>query len=62
MAEAISANDARRKVALGEALLVCAYSKPEKCRDMGVRDARPLAEFQAQKRSLGNREVFFICG
>ena len=61
MAHELSATEAKREVAQNAAMLVCAYADAEKCKELGAPGAQPLGEFQAQKSSMGEREVIFIC-
>jgi hypothetical protein len=54
--------EARRDVASGKALLVCAYEDEEKCRRYGVAGALSFTEWQAQAAaSPRDREVVFYC-
>jgi rhodanese-related sulfurtransferase len=60
--ERISAEDARRKVQGGEALLVCAYDDEAKCGSMKLEGALTLREFRGTLPSLPkDREIIFYC-
>ncbi len=60
--ERISAEDARRAVTSGRALLVCAYEDDAKCRQMALDGAISLSEFKSQEGGLGTeREIVFYC-
>ncbi len=48
MAARITAQQARRLVDAGQALLVCAYDDEQKCRDAGVSGALTHREFIAR--------------
>lgn len=62
MAEAqrIEAENARRKVVSGDALLVCAYEDEEKCRAFGIEEALSLDQLQARDVDR-DREIVFFC-
>jgi hypothetical protein len=56
----ISAQEARKKVQAGEALLVCAYEDEEKFRKMHLEDAISLTEFRKRVDSLSReQEIIF---
>jgi hypothetical protein len=58
----ISAEDARRKVQSGQALLVCAYEDEAKCGSMRLEGAMTLAEFKREMASLPkDREIILYC-
>ena len=58
----ISASDARREVAAGRALLVCAYDDAAKCAPVSGK-ALPLDQFRARLGTLpASQQIFFICG
>jgi hypothetical protein len=58
----ISAEEARRAVTSGNALLVCAYEQDEKCSQIALEGAIPLSQFERQAASLPKeREVIFFC-
>jgi hypothetical protein len=60
--ERISAEDARRKVQSGEALLVCAYEDESKCAGIRLEGALSLREFRSMLPSLPkDRETIFYC-
>ncbi len=48
----ISAEEARKKVTSGEALLVCAYEDEEKFKKTHLRDAISLREFRTRLPAL----------
>jgi hypothetical protein len=56
----ISAQEARKKVAAGQAMLVCAYEDPEKCRANNLEGSLSFQDFQ--RRQPGKeQEVIFYC-
>ena len=56
----IEADEARRHVVSGQALLVCAYDDPAKCRR--VEESISLAELQERLPTLPmSQEILFIC-
>jgi hypothetical protein len=56
----IPAEEARRKVTSGEAMLVCAYEDEEKFRKMLLQDAIPLQEFKTRLPALSKeQEIIF---
>ena len=56
----IEVEDARQHVASGQALLVCAYEDPAKCRQ--VEGSISLPEFQERLPALPKgQEILFIC-
>jgi len=58
----IAADDARRKVESGEALLVCAYESEDKCRQYKLENAITLNELQGRLPSLSKeQEMIFYC-
>lgn len=58
----IDVDTARRKVRDGQALLVCAYEDPARCRSMALEGSLDLQAFQAQLPSLSpERELIFYC-
>lgn len=60
--ERISAEDARRKVQNGQAMLVCAYDDEAKCATMRLEGARSLREFRGALSSLPrDRDIIFYC-
>jgi hypothetical protein len=60
--ERISAEDARRKVQSGEALLVCAYEDDAKCATMRLDGAITLSELRPTLPSLPkDREIVLYC-
>jgi hypothetical protein len=60
--ERISAEDARRKVQSGQAVLVCAYEDEAKCGAMRLEGAMTLGEFRRTLSSLPNdREIILYC-
>jgi hypothetical protein len=60
--ERISAEDARRKVQNGQAVLVCAYDDEAKCATMRLEGALSLREFRGTLPSLPkDREIIFYC-
>jgi hypothetical protein len=60
--ERISAGEARRKVAEGRAVLVCAYEDEEKCRRLKLEGAHTLRELEAGMATLPrSQEIVFYC-
>jgi hypothetical protein len=60
--ERISAEDARRAVTSGRALLVCAYEDDAKCRQITLEGAIPFSQFKARAGSLPkDQEIVFYC-
>ncbi len=58
----ISAQEVRRKVQSGEALLVCAYDHEEKFRSLHLEGAISFREFQSRLPSLSKgQEIVFYC-
>jgi hypothetical protein len=58
----ISVEEARRKVAAGEALLVCAYDDEEKCKKINLQGSITMAQFTSRVGALPkNQEVIFYC-
>jgi hypothetical protein len=58
----VEAEEARRKVQSGEAVLVCAYEDEAKCGSMRLEGAMTLAEFKRRMASLPNdREIILYC-
>jgi hypothetical protein len=57
----ISAEEAMKKVASGEALLVCAYDD-EKCKTVLFEGALLRSEFESKLDTLSkNQEIIFYC-
>lgn len=60
--ERITADDARRKVQGGQAVLVCAYDDEAKCGSMRLEGAMTLGEFKRQMESVPkDREIVLYC-
>ncbi len=58
----INAQEVRRKVQSGEALLVCAYDDEEKFRSLHLEGAISFREFQSRLPSLSKgQEIVFYC-
>jgi hypothetical protein len=56
----IPAEEARKKVTSGEAILVCAYDDEEKFRKMHLQDAISLQEFKNRLPALNKeQEIIF---
>jgi len=54
--------EARRKVASGSALLVCAYEDDEKCKRLYLEGAMFLTEFRSKLPVLlKDQEIIFYC-
>jgi hypothetical protein len=56
----ITVQEARRKVVAGQAMLVCAYEDPEKCRANNLEGSVAFQEFQ-KRRPGEQQEVIFYC-
>jgi len=60
--ERIGVDEARRHVAAGQAMLVCAYDDEAKCHRMGLEASMPLSQFRRQAALLPqDREIIFYC-
>ena len=60
--ERISVEEAHRKVAANQALLVCAYEDEAKCRVLNLEGSIPLTNFQTKAASLPkSQEIIFFC-
>jgi hypothetical protein len=60
--ERISAEDARRKVQNGQAMLVCAYDDEAKCGSMRLEGAITLSELRGMLPSVPkDREIILYC-
>jgi hypothetical protein len=60
--ERIGVDEARRHVAAGQAMLVCAYDDEAKCNRIRVEGAMDLTQFKRQAALLPeDREVIFYC-
>ena len=60
--ERISVEDAHRKVAANQALLVCAYEDDAKCRMVILEGSISLTSFQSKAASLPkDQEIIFFC-
>lgn len=58
----IDVEEARRKVAAGQALLICAYEDEGKCGRMRLEGSTTLSELQARLPSLRkDEELIFYC-
>jgi len=58
----ISAEEARRKLRSGQALLVCAYEDEAKFRKLQLEGAISLNEFKSRLSSLSrDQEIIFYC-
>ena len=60
--ERISVEDAHKKVAANQALLVCAYEDEAKCRMVNLEGSISLTSFQSKAASLPkSQEIIFFC-
>ena len=59
-AERIEVETAHRKVAEGDALLVCAYEDEGKCREMSLEGSITLSELESRNVDE-DREIVFYC-
>ena len=58
----ISPQEAHENVALGKALLVCAYESPEKFQALQLEGAISLQEFRSHGASMAwDQEIIFYC-
>ena len=58
----ISANEARKKVTSGEALLVCAYDNADKFKKNHLEGALPFSKFLSILPTLDkSQEIIFYC-
>lgn len=61
--ERVSVQEARRELADGRAVLVCAYDDEQKCGQMLAQGAITLAQLQARVSSLPKEQaLIFYCG
>ena len=60
--ERVSAEQARRDVEAGRALLVCAYDDENKCRQLRLQNAIVLQDLQRRLASIPpNQTLIFYC-
>jgi hypothetical protein len=60
--ERVSADEARREVEAGRALLVCAYDDESKCRQLRLENAVTLQDLQRRADSVPrNQALIFYC-
>ena len=60
--ERTDAEEARRKVKSGQALLVCAYDDEAKCNKIKLEGSIPLKSFQSKASTLPkSQEIIFYC-
>jgi hypothetical protein len=60
--ERVPAEDARRDVEAGRALLVCAYDDESKCRQLRLENAITLHDLQRRADSIPhNKTLIFYC-
>jgi len=60
--ERVPAEDARRDVEAGRALLVCAYDDANKCRQLRLQNAIALHDLQRRVNSVPrNQTLIFYC-
>jgi hypothetical protein len=58
----IDVEGAHKKVAAGQALLVCAYEDEAKCRALNLDGSIPLSNFKSRAGSLPkSQEIIFYC-
>ena len=58
----VSADEARRELASGDALLVCAYDDDAKCNKMKLEAAITLTDLQARAAALPKEtRIIFYC-
>jgi hypothetical protein len=58
----VSAEEVRREVTSGSALLVCAYDDEEKFRKLRLEGAISLAEFKSKRDTLSKDDaIIFYC-
>lgn len=59
----IDAQETRRKVESGEALLVCAYDDESKCKQMHLEGAIHMQELEEKLPGIPkDKELIFYCG
>ena len=59
----IDVQEARRRVAAGSALLVCAYDDEERCRKSALEGAISLTRFRTLLPAVPeDRQIIFYCG
>ena len=60
--ERISVEEAHRKVAANQALLVCAYDDEARCRKLNLDGSISLTSFESKATSLQkDQEIIFFC-
>ena len=60
--ERISVEEAHRKVAANQALLVCAYDDEARCRKLNLDGSISLTSFESKAASLPKeQEIIFFC-
>jgi hypothetical protein len=58
----VDVEEARRKVAAGDALLVCAYGDDVKCKQLELEGSITLSELESRLPSLRkDTEIIFYC-
>jgi rhodanese-related sulfurtransferase len=58
----VDVEEARRKVAAGDALLVCAYGDDVKCKQLELEGSITLSELESRLPALPKeREIIFYC-
>jgi len=58
----INVEEAHKKVAAGQALLVCAYEDEAKCRTFNLEGSIPLSSFKSRAGSLPkSQQIIFYC-
>ncbi|NIS61476.1 MAG: ArsR family transcriptional regulator [Proteobacteria bacterium] len=58
----ISAEEVRRKVTSGSALLVCSYDDEEKCKSLHLEGSISLTEFKSKLSGVAkDQEIIFYC-
>ncbi|MBI5441605.1 MAG: ArsR family transcriptional regulator [Deltaproteobacteria bacterium] len=58
----VTPQDAYPKVKSGQALLVCGYEDPEKCRAVQLEGGLSLQEFRRRRATLPkDQEIIFYC-
>ena len=54
--------ETREKINSGEGLLVCAYSDPERCKQLPIQGALNLQELESRLTTLPkDQEIIFYC-
>lgn len=62
MSFAVNAQEARKQIEQGDALLVCAYDDEEKCSKLNIDQAMPMSRFRDKLDDIPkSRPLVFFC-